>query len=131
MAGGDSLERVGDQGPRTSPRLRSRLLLLLADAASELVPDQVLRPLEQVVLRLGDGQPGDLLELRERLVLRRLQLLLELLDVRLPVRKPLVATLDLRRSARELVLGCGDQLLGASRPRHAAPALRSRPRPEA
>ena len=64
VARGDALERVGDEGPGAAPRLGPRLLLQLADAAGELVPDQVLRALEQLVLRLGDGQPGDPLELR-------------------------------------------------------------------
>ena len=81
VAGGDPLQRVGDERPRPSPRLGPGLLLLLPDATGQLVPDQILRPLEQVVLRLGDGEAGDLLELRERVVLRRLQLFLQLLDV--------------------------------------------------
>ncbi len=66
----DPLERVGDEGPGTSSRLGSCLLLLLTDAASELVPDQVFRPLEQVALRLRHRQPCDLLELSQRFVLR-------------------------------------------------------------
>ena len=111
VARGDPLERVGDQRPRAPPRLRPRLLLLLADAPRELVPDQVLRALEQVALRLRDGQPADPLELAERLVLRRLQLLLELLDVHLAVVQALVAALDLRLLPRDLVLGGRDLLL--------------------
>ena len=66
-----------------------------------------------MVLRLCDGQPGDLLELYERFVLRRLQLLLQLLDVRLPVGEALVAALDLRRPACKLMLGRCDPLLGS------------------
>ena len=113
VARSDTLERVRDQRPRSPPRLRPRLLLLLPNAAGELVPDQVLRALEQVVLRLRDGEPRDLLELRERFVLRRLQLVLELLDVRLPVGEALVAAFDLRRPAGQLVLGGRDPFLGA------------------
>ena len=111
MAGGNPLQRVGDQRPRAPPRLGPRLLLLLTDAAGELVADQILRALEQMVLRLRHRQPGDALELRQRLVLGRLELVLELLDVRLPVGQALLAALDLRRPPRDLVLGLGDSLL--------------------
>ncbi len=111
VAGGDALERIGDQRSRAAPRLGPCLLLLLADAARELVADQVLRALEQVVLRLRDRQPGDVLELCHRLVLGRLELFLELLDMRLPVGEALLAALDLRRSARDLVLGLRQLLL--------------------
>ena len=131
VAGGDPLERVGDQRPRAPSRLGPRLLLLLADAPGELVADQILRALEQVVLRLRDRQPGDALELRQRLVLGRLELFLQLLDVRLAVGEALLAALDARSSACELVLDLRDLLLdlghlGApvaappSRPPHAA-----------
>ena len=111
VAGRDPLERVGDQRACAPPGLRPRFLLLLADAPRELVADQILGALEQVALRLRHGQAADPLELAERLVLRRLQVLLELLDVHLAVVQPLLATLDLRLLAPELVLGGGDLLL--------------------
>jgi hypothetical protein len=121
MAGGDSLERIGDQRACAPAGLRPRFLLLLAHAARELVADQILRALEQVALRLSHRQAPDSLELAERFVLRRLQLLLELLDVHLAVVQPLLATLDLRLLAHELVLGGRNLLLDPGGLR--APAL--------
>ncbi len=88
---GDALERVGDEVPRPPLRLRPRLLLERAHAPGEVVADQVLGTLEQVLLRLRGGHAGDALELRELEALRLLQLLLELLQVRLAVRDPLLA----------------------------------------
>ena len=63
----------------------------LAHAARELVPDQLLRALEQVRLRLADGHPGDALELAELALAGLFQLVLELLSVGLAVGDPLLA----------------------------------------
>ncbi len=104
MARRDALECVGDERARAASRLGAGLLLLLPNAARELVPDQVFRPLEQVALRLGDGQAGRLLQLRQRLVFGGLQFLLQLLGVRLAVGKALLPAVDLRALALEVVL---------------------------
>ena len=58
----DALERVGDEVPRASLRLGLRLLLQLANAAGEVVADELLGPLEQVALRLARRHPRDPLE---------------------------------------------------------------------
>ena len=42
MAGGDALERVGDERPRAPARVRASLLLHLPHLAGELVADEVL-----------------------------------------------------------------------------------------
>ena len=104
VAGGDALERVRHEIARAPARLAPRLLLELARRAGELVPDQVLRALEQVRLRLDDGEARDPLELLHGLVLRGLQLLLELAHVRLAVREPLLAARDLLVAPRDLLL---------------------------
>ena len=88
-----------------------RLLLLLADALRKLVTNQVLGALEQVGLRLRHCQTADALELAQCLVLRRLQLLLELFDMHLAVVQALLAALDLGLLPLDLVLGGGDLLL--------------------
>jgi hypothetical protein len=113
VTGRDALERVGDERAGAAARLRPRLLLLLADAARELVADQVLGALEQVRLRLRDREPTDPLQLGERPLRRRLQVVLELLDVHLAVREPLLPALELDPLALELVLAGGDLLLDA------------------
>src|SRR5207237_2061875 len=87
----DALEGVGDECPRLPLRLAPRLFLELAHAARELVAHEILRALEQVGLRLAGRHPRDPLERRELLLLRVLEVLLELLPVRLPVGDPLLA----------------------------------------
>ena len=89
MARGDALERIGDEVARAPLRLGPRLLLEHADAAREVVADELLATLEQVRLRL--------LRLSRRRArapllrgLRLLQLLLELAEVHLAVGEPLV-----------------------------------------
>ena len=67
VAGGDPLERIGHERPRTSPRLRAGLLLHLPHRPRELVPDEVLRPLEHRGLGLAERHPRDPLELLQRL----------------------------------------------------------------
>src|SRR5439155_22769400 len=81
----DALERVRDEISRAAPRLRLGLLLELPHPARELVTDELLRAREHLRLRLVDGETGDALELVQLALLRRLQLLLELLGVRLAV----------------------------------------------
>ena len=104
----DPLECVRDERASPSPGFGPGLFLLLANASGQLVPDQVLRALEQVMLRLGDGQAGRLLQVRQRLVLRRLQVLLQLLDVYLAIGEALLSPLDLGGLALERELGLRD-----------------------
>src|SRR5436190_6077450 len=104
VAGRDTLQRVGDEVPGTSPRLDLRLLLELTDAPSEIVPDELFGARQDLVLRLAHGQPGDPLELRELAVLRLLELFLELLDVSFAVGDSLLAPLDVDQPALALVL---------------------------
>ncbi len=66
VARGDALERVGDESPRTATGVGARFLLHLPHLARELVPHEVLRPVEQLLARFVDRQPRDLLECRER-----------------------------------------------------------------
>src|SRR4029453_10321767 len=101
----------------------------LSPATGELVPDQVARALEQVALRLGHAQAGDPLQADEGLVLGRLQLLLQLLDVDLAVVQPLLAPVDLGSLPLELVLRRRHLLLDPGSPRPAPPHPRSGPRP--
>jgi hypothetical protein len=121
VAGGDALERVGDQVAGAAACLGAGLLFLLADAERELVPDQVLRLLEQVLLRLRDRERSGPLEIGERLVPGGLELLLELAHVHLSVVQALLAPVELRRAQLHLVLGLREALLDL---RHLlAPAL--------
>ena len=100
----DALQRVGDEVARAPLRLGARLLLEHPDAAREVVPDELLAPLEQVRLRLLERHAGDALE---RLLLRRLRLLhllLELAQVRLAVGEPLVLAAELEQLPLDLLL---------------------------
>jgi hypothetical protein len=99
-----ALEGVGDEVARLPLRLDARLLLELADPPGQLVPDEVLGALEQLRLRLTDRHPGDPLQLLELVVARLLELLLELLRVRLAVGEPLLAARDLDVLRLDLVL---------------------------
>ena len=58
----DPLQRVRDERARATPGVRTRLLLHVPDVSSELVADEVLRALEELLLRLVRGQPGEPLE---------------------------------------------------------------------
>ena len=111
MACGDALQRVRDERARPRPRLGPCLLLHLAHGARELVANEVLRPLEHGGLRLAEGHPGGALELDERLVPSRLELVLELLQMHLPVPDPLLAAPDLEQPLVELGLPLRDPLL--------------------
>src|SRR4029450_3714814 len=66
--------------------------------------DQLFGPVEQLRPGLVDGQARDSLELLDLLVVRLLELLLQLLDVDLAVREALLAAEQLRELAFELVL---------------------------
>ena len=103
----DPLQGVGDEVAGAALRLGAGLLLELPHAARELVTDEVLPALEEMLLRLADGQARDPLELGELARARLLQVLLQLPRVGLAVGHPLLAPrelLDLRvdlRLARE------------------------------
>src|SRR3954469_16569565 len=94
VAGGDALEGVGDEVAGAPLGLGLRLLLHLADAAGEVVADELLGALHQVRLRLVDGHAGDPRELAQLLVARRLELLLELPRVHFAVGDALLTALD-------------------------------------
>ena len=91
VARGDALQRVRDEVPRAPLRLGARLLLEHPDAAAEIVADELLAALEQVRLRLLLRHAGDPLDAGLLVVLRLLQLLLELAEVRLAVGHALLA----------------------------------------
>ena len=95
VARGNPLESVCDEVAGTPPRLRGRLLVELADTPSELVAHELLRTLQHLGLRILHAQPGDPLQLALLESLGSLQLLLELLDVRLTIGEPLTAALEL------------------------------------
>ena len=79
MARRDALERVGDEVPRSPLRLALRLFVELAHPAREVVPDQLLRLLQEARLRLVHGHARDALELVELALFRLLEVVLELL----------------------------------------------------
>src|ERR671930_144930 len=116
MARGDALESIGDEVAGLPLRLAARLLLELPDTPRELVPDEVFRALEQVRLRLPDRHPGDPLELLQLLVAGLLELLLELLRVRLAVGEPLLAARELDDLRVDLLLPRVQPLLALDHP---------------
>ena len=111
MARGHTLKRVGDEVARAPLRLGPRLLLELPDASREVVADELLAALEQVLLRIGERHPRDALQLCELIVLRLLQVLLELAEVRLSVGETLVAARELGQLRLDLLLLREDALL--------------------
>ena len=98
------LQRFGDEVARPALRVGMRLLLELAHHPRQLVANELLRALEQLLLRLAGRQVRDLLERAQLLVLGRLQLLLELAYVRLAVGEPLLSPLQLAQLAVDLLL---------------------------
>ena len=92
VARGDALQGVGDEVACAPLRLRPRLLLEHPHAAAEVVADELLASLEQMRLRLLLRHAGDALQRRLLVVLRLLQLLLQLAEVRLAVGHALLAT---------------------------------------
>ena len=100
----DALQRVGDEVARAALRLGPRLLLEHADAARELVADQLLAALEQVRLRLLQGQAGDALELDLLGDLHLLQLVLELAEMDLAIGEALVLPGQLDELPLDLLL---------------------------
>ncbi len=102
VAGGDPLQRVRDQRSRAPPRITARLFLHLPDLACELVPDEILRALEDLLARLLRGQTGDLLQRSQRLPMGLAQLLLQRLHVHLAVAETLLLALDLDEASVRL-----------------------------
>ena len=111
VAGGDPLQRIGHERPRASPRLRAGLLLHLSHRPRELVADEVLRAFEHGRLGLAERHPRDPLELLQRLHARRLEVVLQLLQVHLAVADPLLATGHLEDLVVDLRLALRDALL--------------------
>ena len=72
---------------------------------------EVLRSLEQLLACLSERQAPDALELAQHLLVPGLEILLELLRVRLPVGNPLLAPRELLRLRLELGLALMDPLL--------------------
>ena len=62
-------ERVRDERARAPAGVGARLFLHLADIAGQLVPDEILRALEQLLARLAERHAGDPLQLVERALL--------------------------------------------------------------
>ena len=111
VVGRDALQSVRDEVAGAPLRFGLGLLLHLPDASCKLVADQLFRAAEEVRLGLVRGHARDPLELLQLGVLRLLQLLLQLLRVRLPVGDALLATGQLRKLAVDLVFLCEDPLL--------------------
>ena len=103
-AGGNPLERVGDEVARPPLRLAGRLFLEAAHATGELVAYLLLRLLEDLLPRLAPRQLRHPLELPALTVVRVLQRLLELLEVDLPVGDALLAPGELDQAAIGVVL---------------------------
>ena len=95
MVRGHPLQRVGDEVAGATLGLAACLLFGLADAAGELVADELLGALEHVRLGLVDRHPRDALELGELRVARLFELLLQLLRVHLTVGDALLAAGEL------------------------------------
>ncbi len=104
MRGCDSLQRVRDEVPRPPFRLRSRFLLHLAHLPRELVPDQILRALQQVLLRFGDRHPGQPLQLAHLALLRLLELGVKHLRGFLAVGEALLSPGELEQPPLELLV---------------------------
>jgi hypothetical protein len=111
VAGGHSLERIGDKGAGAPAGIRARLLLHLPDVPCELVPDEILRAFQELLLRLVHGQPGDPLEGGDLVVLRLPQLFLQRLDVHLPVAEALLTANELGELLVDLLLLLENTLL--------------------
>jgi hypothetical protein len=111
VARSHALEGVGDEIAGPTPRVELSLLVELTDAPRELVANLPLCALEELGLRLVHGEAGDPLELADLLVLGLLELDLEVLDVRLAIGEPLLATEELGQLPLELVLFRDDPLL--------------------
>src|SRR5439155_7124341 len=92
------------QVARPPPRLGLGFFVELADTPRQLVPYHLLGPGQHLRLGVCDRQAGDALELVELSLSRRLQLLLELLDMHLAVRDALLAPFEFALAAFELCL---------------------------
>jgi hypothetical protein len=111
MARRYALERVGDQVPRAPLRVGAGLFLHLPHHAGEVVADELFGALEHGPLGLLHRHAGDTLELLELGLLRLLHLVLQLLQVRLPVEETLLPPLELGQLAVDLLFLRDDALL--------------------
>src|SRR5439155_20894767 len=80
------------------------LLFEPAHTSGELVPDELLRSRQDLGPRLAHGQSRDSLELGELPILRLFELVLELLDVRLPIGDSLLAAFEFELTPVDVVL---------------------------
>jgi hypothetical protein len=124
VAGGDALERVGDERAGAPTGIRSRLLLHLPDLACELMTHEIPRTLEELLPRRVHGEAGDALEGRQGIVLRQLQLVLERLRMDLAVAETLLAPRQLLELGFDLFLLLEDALLDLDDPELAVLNLR-------
>jgi hypothetical protein len=115
VAGGDPLERVGDEIACPPARFGLRLLLHLTDTPGQLVADELLRALEHLGAGFVDRHPREALELGELLLLGRLELLLKLARVHLTVGDPLFPAVELDDLPLELPVLRGQPLLHPQR----------------
>ena len=111
MARRNALEGVGDEVAGAALGVGAGFFLHLPHHAPEIVADELLRALEHVALRLFDREAGDALELPQLFVLRRLGLLLELLQVRLAVEEALLAAFEVGEPLVDPPLLRGDAFL--------------------
>src|SRR5664279_2469769 len=100
----NTLECVRDEVARAALRLRARFLLEHADAAREVMPYELLAPLEQMCLRLLETHPRDTLDLCLLPRRRLLQLVLQLPEVHLAIGEPLVLALELDELSLDVFL---------------------------
>jgi hypothetical protein len=104
--GSSTMETVVSAAWLAATRWRAsatRLLLHLPHHPRHLVANELLGALQDVPLRLLDGEAGDPLELLDLLLPRGLGLLLHRLEVRFPVGEALLAALELRQLAVDLL----------------------------
>ena len=104
-------KRVRNEVPRLSAGFCLCFLFELANAARELVANELLRPRHHLRLGLSDRQPRDPLELLELLVLRLFQFLLQLLRVGLAIHHSLLATIQLRHATINVLFQRAQPLL--------------------
>src|SRR5215471_8760984 len=111
MAGRDALERVRDERSRTAAGVGSSFLLHLTHPASEFVPHEILGALEELLSRLSQRHAGDPLQLVQRALLRSLQIVLQLLEMRLAIGRSLLTPLQLVELCLDVRLDPDDTLL--------------------
>jgi len=113
MVGRRPLDAQREDVARPPVGLATRLLLDLAHELGHVVSGLLLGPLEQLLARLRRAHPRDALQGPDDLLASGLDLLGQLLDVRLAVAQRLVAPVLLDGARLELLLALDHALLGA------------------